>query len=93
VPECLGVPVLVLNVVSPSAPLPAVPGSVTKSRPLLLLHHKTFVSVQKGGGEGEGLQCFMRLKFPSSVTVLGSGWQSQLAQLFVLQIFAEICLD
>ena len=50
VPECLGVPVLVLNFASPSAPLPAVPESVTNSRPLLLLHHKTYAPVHGGGG-------------------------------------------
>jgi len=35
----------------------------------------------------------MRLKFASSVTVLGSRWQTQSAQLFVLQMFAEIYLE
>lgn len=62
VPECLGVPVLVLNFVSPSAPLPAVPGSVTKSRPLLLVHHKTSIPVHKEGIRGAAV--FHEAKIP-----------------------------
>ena len=47
-PVCHGVPVL--NFVSHSALLLAVARSVSKSRLLLLFHHKTYVPVYRSGG-------------------------------------------